>query len=264
MVDIVIPLDTGQGFTHRILGVYAPWDVHDTTETTTFWSKVTKLCLNTPSSWTLLGDLNATVIQAERKTGGTDARIHFNNFGPFCFVFCPPRHRRCCRAALSVVVPSLSLFPLPRLGCFVGGLSAPRKGGGMGRLGACVSSSTRRLCPRCRPPCVVPVPVPSRPPCPSPSSLPPPQSSFLPLLFVAPPCHFPVVVPPLVAGPSPPFVVAPCYHPASSSSRQGFEVLLVVVVLLMGMWSCHHPAAPQAGAHGSGGGGSGGTSRCRQ
>jgi hypothetical protein len=80
VVDIVIPLDTGQGFTHRILAVYAPWDVHDTTETAAFWSEVTKLCLNTPSSWTLLGDLNATVTQAERKTGGTDARIHFNNF----------------------------------------------------------------------------------------------------------------------------------------------------------------------------------------
>jgi len=80
MVDIVIPLDTGQGFTHHILGVYAPWDVHDTTETAIFWSKVTKLCLNTPSSWMLLGDFNTTVIQAEQKTGGTDAHIHFNNF----------------------------------------------------------------------------------------------------------------------------------------------------------------------------------------
>jgi hypothetical protein len=79
-VDIVIPLDTGQGFTHRILAVYAPLDVHDTTETAVFWSEVTKLCLNTPSLWMLLGDLNATVTQAEWKTGGTDAHIHFNNF----------------------------------------------------------------------------------------------------------------------------------------------------------------------------------------
>jgi Reverse transcriptase (RNA-dependent DNA polymerase) len=79
-VDIVIPLDSGHGFTHRIFAVYAPWDVHDTAQTTTFWSEVTKLCLNTPSSWTLLGDLNATVTQAERKSGGTDARTHFTNF----------------------------------------------------------------------------------------------------------------------------------------------------------------------------------------
>lgn len=79
-VDIVIPLDTGQGFTHCIFAVYAPWDVDDTTETAAFWAEATKLCLNTPNPWMLLGDLNATVTQAERKSGGTDAHTHFNNF----------------------------------------------------------------------------------------------------------------------------------------------------------------------------------------
>jgi hypothetical protein len=79
-VDIVIPLDTGQGFTHRIFAVYAPWDVGDNADTAAFWHEASKLCLNMPSLWTLLGDLNATVSHAERKSGGSDARAHFNNF----------------------------------------------------------------------------------------------------------------------------------------------------------------------------------------
>ena len=79
-LDIVIALDSGNGFSHRVFAVYAPWDVHDNSDTTNFWSEVTKLCQQTPHSWTLLGDLNATVTQTERKAGGSDARTHFNNF----------------------------------------------------------------------------------------------------------------------------------------------------------------------------------------
>jgi hypothetical protein len=39
--------------------------------------------------------------------------------------------------------------------------------------------------------------------------------------------------------------------------------VVAVLVRLMGVWSCHHPAAPRAGARGSGGGGLG-ASRCRR
>ena len=79
-VDVIIPLDTGDGFVHRVIAAYAPWDTTDTSETAAYWSEVTKLCISSPNSWTLLGDLNATVSQAERRTGGTDARLHFTNF----------------------------------------------------------------------------------------------------------------------------------------------------------------------------------------
>ena len=79
-VDIVIPLNNGQGFLHRILAIYAPWDIDDTNETTSFWNKVTKLCQSTPHSWTLLGNLNATVSSSERKSRGSVARTHFNKF----------------------------------------------------------------------------------------------------------------------------------------------------------------------------------------
>ena len=79
-VDIVIPVDTGQGFTHRVIAAYAPWDVDDNTDTAAFWTETTKLCANATNSWTLLGDLNTTITQAEQKSGGTDAHTHFNNF----------------------------------------------------------------------------------------------------------------------------------------------------------------------------------------
>ena len=79
-VDIVIPLDSGSGFIHRVIAAYAPWDVTDSSDTANFWADATKVCNTAPHSWTLLGDLNATVTQAERKSGGTDARSHFNSF----------------------------------------------------------------------------------------------------------------------------------------------------------------------------------------
>jgi hypothetical protein len=65
-VDVVIPLDTGLGFTHCIIAAYAPWNVTDTSETAAFWSEVAKLCNNTPHSWTMLGDLNATHCETRR------------------------------------------------------------------------------------------------------------------------------------------------------------------------------------------------------
>ena len=79
-VDVVIPLESGIGFTHRIIAAYAPWNVSDSSDTTTFWSELAKLCNNTPHHWTLLGDLNATITQAERRSGGSDARAHYLGF----------------------------------------------------------------------------------------------------------------------------------------------------------------------------------------
>ena len=79
-IDIVIPLDSGLGFTHRVFATYAPWNVTDNSETAAFWIEAAKMCLNTSNSWTLLGDLNATVTHAECKNGGIDARLHFKTF----------------------------------------------------------------------------------------------------------------------------------------------------------------------------------------
>ena len=79
-LDIVIPLDSGSGFVHRIVTAYAPWDVLNLSDTAAFWTEATKICTSAINSWTLLGDLNATVTQAERKSGGSDARLHYNSF----------------------------------------------------------------------------------------------------------------------------------------------------------------------------------------
>ena len=79
-VDLVIPLESGSGFSHRVIAAYAPWNVTDSSDTAAFWAEVTKLCNSTPHPWTLLGDLNATITQAERRTGGSDARAHYLNF----------------------------------------------------------------------------------------------------------------------------------------------------------------------------------------
>jgi Reverse transcriptase (RNA-dependent DNA polymerase) len=78
--DIVIPLESGMGFTHRIIAAYAPWNVSDSSDTAAFWSETAKFCNSTHHHWTLLGDLNATVTQAERRSGGSDARTHYLNF----------------------------------------------------------------------------------------------------------------------------------------------------------------------------------------
>ena len=80
VVDLVIPLESGSGFSHRVIAAYAPWNVTDSSDTAAFWAEVTKLCNNTPHLWTLLGDLNATITQAERRIGGSDARAHYLNF----------------------------------------------------------------------------------------------------------------------------------------------------------------------------------------
>ena len=45
-----------------------------------YWPALTEFCLNTTTSWSLAGDLNATVASFERKSGGQEARKIFLNF----------------------------------------------------------------------------------------------------------------------------------------------------------------------------------------
>ena len=126
-VDVVIPLDSGSGFIHRIIAAYAPWDVTDTSETAAFWSEAAKLCISSPNSWTLLGDLNATVSQAERNSGGSDARSHFNNFlrhskGSDLWSLNPERSRFTdwtCKPRLSTAGGSIIDRIVTSSGCFL-------------------------------------------------------------------------------------------------------------------------------------------------
>jgi hypothetical protein len=61
-LDITIPLVTGQGFVHRFIGIYAPWDPGTTfDDNIQFWPVLTDLCCSAPFSWSIIGDCNATL-----------------------------------------------------------------------------------------------------------------------------------------------------------------------------------------------------------
>ncbi|KAJ7694634.1 hypothetical protein B0H17DRAFT_1199155 [Mycena rosella] len=78
-VDLALQTTNGMAYTHRVFGVYAPWDP-GTDDTKEFWPALMKLVQNMPTSWSLGGDLNATTTAAERASGGSDARDKFNAF----------------------------------------------------------------------------------------------------------------------------------------------------------------------------------------
>ncbi|KAJ7816163.1 hypothetical protein B0H14DRAFT_3744213 [Mycena olivaceomarginata] len=78
-VDIVLPTTTGQGFIHRMIGAYAPWDP-GFPDTRDFWPDLTALVKSTTTSWSVTGDLNATVSASERTSGGANARTQFIKF----------------------------------------------------------------------------------------------------------------------------------------------------------------------------------------
>ncbi|KAJ7877664.1 hypothetical protein B0H13DRAFT_1722462, partial [Mycena leptocephala] len=68
-IDIILPTDSGLGFVHRIMGIYAPWDpgINNIDPfAREFWADVTAFCQNTTTSWTMAGDVNATVVAMER------------------------------------------------------------------------------------------------------------------------------------------------------------------------------------------------------
>ncbi|KAF5382556.1 hypothetical protein D9615_002847 [Tricholomella constricta] len=62
-LDLIIPTANNQAFTHRLIGVYAPWDPG--TAPHQFWPEIRDLCNSTPHSWSLHGDFNATVASSE-------------------------------------------------------------------------------------------------------------------------------------------------------------------------------------------------------
>ncbi len=80
VMDVVLPNTNGNHSTHRLIGTYAPWNPGGDDRTRPFWSDMTELCLATNSSWTVAGDLNATVSTRERQTGGQEAQSQFLQF----------------------------------------------------------------------------------------------------------------------------------------------------------------------------------------
>ncbi|KAF5374645.1 hypothetical protein D9615_009023 [Tricholomella constricta] len=78
-VDIVIPSVTDP-FIHRIFAVYAPCDPNLDRLSRDFWPILTSLVQSSPTSWSLLGDLNATVSASERASDNVHSRRLYNNF----------------------------------------------------------------------------------------------------------------------------------------------------------------------------------------
>ncbi|KAJ7821195.1 hypothetical protein B0H14DRAFT_2599406 [Mycena olivaceomarginata] len=78
-VDIVLPTTTGQGFVHRMIGAYAPWDP-GAPDTRDFWPDLTALVNSTTTSWSVASDLNTTVSTSERASGGANARAQYLKF----------------------------------------------------------------------------------------------------------------------------------------------------------------------------------------
>ena len=59
-LDLIIPTTQSGGFTHCLIGIYAPWDpgIH---QDNNFWHSLSTLCSSSPFSWSIHGDFNATL-----------------------------------------------------------------------------------------------------------------------------------------------------------------------------------------------------------
>lgn len=78
--DVVLLTLDGRAFTHRVIGAYAPWNPGGPNNESLFWPALTTFCSKTTTSWSLAGELNATVAPFERRSGGQDARQIFLDF----------------------------------------------------------------------------------------------------------------------------------------------------------------------------------------
>ena len=81
-VDLIIPTSNGGSFTHRLLGLYAPWDP-GTSFDDNFWPAVSELCLSAPFSWSASGDFNATLSTLETTSTSSQplrSRLSYSSF----------------------------------------------------------------------------------------------------------------------------------------------------------------------------------------
>ncbi|KAK0489970.1 hypothetical protein EDD18DRAFT_1417512 [Armillaria luteobubalina] len=77
-VNVALSDVEGNAFLHRVFAVYAPWNPGS--DSAEFWVSLTDLCNSTPHSWSLAGDLNATVSSIKRASSGEDNRRFFLEF----------------------------------------------------------------------------------------------------------------------------------------------------------------------------------------
>jgi hypothetical protein len=83
-LDLTIPTNNGRSFQHRLVGVYAPWNpgIPDD-DSPSFWPTITETCNSAQFSWSIIGDINATLSMTETTTQPyriTPARLAYNQF----------------------------------------------------------------------------------------------------------------------------------------------------------------------------------------
>jgi hypothetical protein len=66
-VDIIIPTNSGRGFVHCLIRLYAPYDPGGDSllELTSYWDEISSICCATPNSWEVIGDCNVTLSASE-------------------------------------------------------------------------------------------------------------------------------------------------------------------------------------------------------
>jgi hypothetical protein len=79
-IDLILPTADGRCLPHRLFGSYAPWNPGEEGDSKNFWKDMTQICRSTSISWTIAGDLNATIAQFERHSGGSEARRQYLHF----------------------------------------------------------------------------------------------------------------------------------------------------------------------------------------
>ena len=76
-MDIVVLTSDRRCYSHRFIGTYAPWKPGDDGPSRSYWKDMAHLCNTTSTTWTVAGDLNATVAEFEQRSGGNDARLQY-------------------------------------------------------------------------------------------------------------------------------------------------------------------------------------------
>lgn len=76
----MLPTPDGRCFRHRFIGAYTPWNPEGAGDISHFWRDMTHLCQSTTLSWTMAGDVNATVASFKCLSGGDNARDQYLKF----------------------------------------------------------------------------------------------------------------------------------------------------------------------------------------
>ena len=83
-LDLLIPTTDAVAFSHRFIGIYAPWNPGGTEDDEHLcWPEITALCSGANFSWSMAGDFNATLSHLESTSTNSSispARLQYSQF----------------------------------------------------------------------------------------------------------------------------------------------------------------------------------------